>query len=191
MNKYVLIDRYYNFNSPRTIEQQKPNTTMVPFFSDPFFSAPMTDYKLDDVKEIGFVVDWFSKVYGRTLLVGTTVYETHKNYRCKTEFEQYKVDSAMDVPTVIFIHEFDKENILKFKTVDNLFTNKLDDIKHIENKIFCTIRPPKLKKNGKLNKDYDIERKKRFTIPVENVMMSADMRVVKSTTISCTFRNLI
>lgn len=163
----------------------------IPFFGVPFFTTPVTEYKMDDVKELGFVVDWFSKLYGCTLLVGKTVYETHKNYRCKAEFEKYKIDSAMDVPTVVFVHNFDRDRILKFREFDNLLTNRAQEIDGIENRIFCTIRPPKIKKNGKPNKDFDIERKKRFTIPVENVLISSGLRIVKSTTISCTFRDLV
>jgi hypothetical protein len=161
----------------------------VPFFGT-FFTTPLTEYKLDDIKELGIVVEWFSKVYDRTLLVGTTVYETHKNYRCKEEFERYKVDSVISVPTAIFIHNSNTHVMSNFKNIDNLFTNRLDEVSGIQNKILCTIRPPKIKKNGKLGKDYDIERKKRFTIPVENLMISNGMRVVKSTSISCTFRHL-
>lgn len=163
----------------------------VPFFHRPFFSQDLDDYKLDNIKELGFVVDWFSNVFDRTILVGNVVYETHKNYRCKSEFEQYKVDNATRTPTVIFVHDLNKHAILKFKTVENLFINKLDEIEGIENRVLCTFKPPKMKKNGKPAKRYDIERKKRFTIPVDNVMMTNGSRLLKSTVISCTFRDLI
>lgn len=163
----------------------------VPFFTDPFFSKDLNEYKLDDVKELGFVIDWFSNVFERTILVGHVVYETHKNYRCKSEFEKYKEENATMKPTVIFIHGSNRHSMLKFKTMENLFVNKLDEINGIENKILCNFKAPGIKNNGKPAKLYKIERKKRFTIPVEDVMITDGDRLLKSTVISCTFRNLI
>lgn len=162
----------------------------VPFFTNSFFSKDLNEYKLDDVKEIGFVIDWFSNVFERTILVGHIVYETKKNYRCKSEYEKYKEENATIKKTVIFIHKSNKHSILKFKTIENLFVNKLDEVNGIENKILCNFNVPRIKSNGKPAKLYKIERKKRFTIPVDDVMITDGCRLLKSTVISCTFRNL-
>jgi hypothetical protein len=159
-----------------------------PFFS--LFSEDFSTYRLDDIKEVGFVIDWFSNVYDRTILVGHVVYETHKNYRCKKELEQYKINNAMSIPTVIFIHDLNKDALLKFKTVENLFVNKVKEVEDVNYRIICTFKQPKRKRNGKPIKRYDIDRKKRFTIPVDHILITNGKRLVKSTVISCTFRNL-
>lgn len=160
------------------------------FFDEPFFTKPLSDYEIVERKEIGMVVHWFSKVYDRSIFVGEIKYETTKNYRCKAEFEEFKNSNVLSVPTVVFMYTSDTAAMPLFKNMDNLFVNRTDEISKIENKILCRVKTPKLKKNGKPAKHYSIERKKRFTIPITNVMTS-DMRLIGSATLSCTFLDLV
>lgn len=165
---------------------------MEKFFNDTFINEPLENFKTIDIKEIGIELDWFSHVYGRTILVGTLTYESYKNYRCKKEFESKVLSNPLNIPTVIFIHDWDvanKGSIEKFKNPEKLFNGCLDEISNIENKFVFCIKRPKLKKNGKSEKHFNIQRKKRFRINVVNGMCS-DKRIIHSTTISCTFRNL-
>jgi hypothetical protein len=164
---------------------------------DKFFlklaSEPVENLKYADVKEIGMELDWFSHVYGRTMLVGTLMYESYKNYRCKTEFNKRVLGNPLNIPTVIFIHDWTtgshtyNTTLEKFGSFDNLFNNQ--DISEYKNVFIFNIKPPKLKSNGKSEKHFNVQRKKRFRVPVINGM-STDNRVISSTVISCTFRDL-
>lgn len=164
------------------------------FFIDHFLNKDINEFKNADVKEIGIVVDWFSHVFGRTILVGTLSYESYKNYRCKKEFEKNVLANPINKPVVIFIHDWDGNSgqtvANKFGgSFDAIFNHSFDDIKDIETKFLFRIRPPRLKTNGKPHKHFNINRKKRFRIPVVDGLTS-DMRVIGSTIISCTFRDL-
>jgi hypothetical protein len=159
-----------------------------------FVNAPVDKYKYTDVKEIGMEIDWFSHVFGRTIIAGILRYETYKNYRCKKEFNKNVTDNRMDVPTLIFIHDWTTsqhtytKTLDKFGTFQNLFNNN-KDFEQYSNRMIFNIKPPNIKKNGKPDKHFNVQRKKRFRIPVVNGMTSDD-RVIKATTISCTFRNV-
>lgn len=166
---------------------------MEHFFLD-VANIPMEELKYCDVKEIGMELDWFSHVFGRTILVGRLCYESFKNYKCKSEFEENVLDHPLNVPTVIFIHDWHSPDIAnnklaRFGSLENVFNGQFKEIAGIKNRFIFEIVPPKIKKNGKPEKQFNIQRKKRFRIPVMNGMCS-DGRVVKSTVISCTFRDL-
>lgn len=167
---------------------------MEQFFLE-FLGTPVENLKFSDVKEIGMELEWFSHVFGRTILVGTLRYETFKNYKCKTEFERQVLGYQLDVPTVIFIHDWNtpgvdmRGKLERFGTFENLFNGQFDSIKNIKNRFIFEIETPKRKKNGKLEKQFNVQRKKRFRIPVVNGL-SSDGRVIKSSVISCIFRDL-
>jgi hypothetical protein len=166
--------------------------TMEAFFLD-IANIPATELKFSDVKEIGMELDWFSHIFGRTILCGNLTYESYKNYRCKKEFEKNVMVNTTKKPTVIIIHDWACKHgadvAEKFGSLENIFNNKFDDISKIENKLIFRIKPPKLKKNGKPEKHFNINRKKRFRIHVLDGITS-DKRVICSTVISCTFRDL-
>jgi hypothetical protein len=161
------------------------------FFKN-FLDVPVSELKYSDVKEIGIDFDWFSNIYGITILVGKMKYKSFKNYRCKEEFRKNVLSKPLDIPTVIFIHNWENEydidkSLKRFKKVDNLFVGQyLNEISKIKNRMIFQIKPPKLKKNGKPEKQFKIQRKKRFRIDVINGQCS-DNTVIKSTVISCSF----
>lgn len=161
------------------------------FFND-FLDVPTSLLKYNDVKEIGMDFEWFSHIFNVTILVGTVKYKTYKNYRCKEEFKKYILENQLNIPTVIFIHDWHNEETCAetmqlFKNVDNLFIGKYKDvISKIDNKMIFQIKQPRLKKNGKSEKHFNIQRKKRFRINVINGQCS-DNTIIKSTTISCNF----
>lgn len=167
---------------------------MDKFFLDPFLNRPIEDFKHSEVVGMGMVLDWLSHISGRTILVGTLTYESHKNYKSKKEFEEKVLSNPLNKPTVIFIHDWYPHNYMKgvskFKNFDNLFNRHFEEIEKIENRFIFNIKPPEIKKNGKPEKHFNVQRKKPFGIKVVNGM-SSDMRIIDSTTISCTFRDFV
>lgn len=160
----------------------------ISFFTE-LIDIPREELQHADIKEIGMELDWFSHVYGTTILAGTLKYESYKNYRRKDEFNKNVLETPLDIKTMIFIHDWQvcSNTIDKFGTIANLFRNQPCD--EYTNHMVFSIKPPKLKKNGKPEKHFNVQRKKRFRVPVINGLMT-DGRIVKSTIISCTFRNL-
>ena len=159
-----------------------------------FTDVPTTDLRFSDVKELGMDLEWFSHIFGTTILYGKLNYKSFKNYRCKKEFELNVLSKKLDIPTVIFIHDwYDgddyslKKSLEVFKNPKNLFIGQYEKcIENTANRMVFQIKPPKLKKNGKPGKHFNMQRKKRFSINVINGQCS-DNTVIKSTTISCSF----
>ena len=161
-------------------------------FFNSFLDVQTSSLKYSDVKELGMDFEWFSHIYGITILYGKIKYKSFKNYRCKEEFRKNVLSNPLDIPTVIFIHNWDDEHhcktsLQKFKNVENIFVGQYaDQIAGISNRMIFQIKPPKLKKNGKPEKHFNIQRKKRFRINVINGQCS-DNTVIQSTVISCSF----
>lgn len=161
-------------------------------FFNSFLDVPTSSLVYSDVKEIGMDFEWFSHIYGRTILYGKLKYKSFKNYRCKEEFKKRVLANPLDEPTVIFIHNWDndydcKRVLERFKNVENIFVGThADQISKVKNRMIFQIKPPKLKKNGKPEKHFNIQRQKRFRINVINGQCS-DNTVIGSTVISCSF----
>lgn len=161
------------------------------FFNN-FLDVPTSELKYSDVKEFGMDFEWFSHIFGITILYGKLKYKSFKNYRCKKEFREKVLSNVLDIPTVIFIHDWNSEHECKrslerFKKVENIFVGQYaSQIANVKNRMIFQIKPPKLKKNGKPEKHFNIQRKKRFRINVINGQCS-DNTIIKSTVISCSF----
>lgn len=165
-------------------------------FFENFLNQDETNFKLSPVKQFGFEIDLFSRVYGRMIMVGHIVFKADKNYRSKKQFETFREENAVSIPTIIMLFEEDNDVISNMESVDNLFINRFPDIKkkyYVEKsiKMFGYVRDPKRRKNGKPGRSYKIHRKKRFIIPITDLIYMDDNEEFKycnSTTIHCTFR---
>jgi hypothetical protein len=130
------------------------------------------------------------------VMVGHIVFKATKNYRSKKQFEKFREENIISVPTVIMLFEEDNYIISNMESIDNMFINKFDEIKEkylLESsmKMFGYVRSPKLRKNGKPGRSYKVQRRKRFIIPITDLIYQDDDNVFKccsATSIHCTFR---
>lgn len=161
-------------------------------FFDDFLVPPPTDFSLSTMKQVGFEIDEFSRVYGRMLLTGHVIYKAGKNYRSKQQFEEFKVNNTINIPSTIVLFEESNDVLSNFKNINNMFINKYDTImaKYNTIKMFGYVKAPRPRKNGKLGRSYKIQRKERFIIPVVNLLYKDDnnLNYCSPLSIHCTFR---
>lgn len=162
-------------------------------FFECFLCRDDSDYSTSNVKQFGFEIDYFSRVYGRMLLVGRIAYKAEKNYRSKAHFENFKKDNLVSVPTTIMLVEEPDSVVENVRTIQNMFINRFDEIheKYSDIQMFGYVKEPKQRKNGKPGRAYKVCRNKRFIIPVSNIIYKDQdglLRHCSSTAIHCTFR---
>lgn len=165
-------------------------------FFNLFLEKDATEFELSQIKQFGLEIDYFSRVYGRMLMVGHVVYKTNKNYRSKQQFETFRANNTISIPTIIMLFEESDHVIANMESIDNLFINKFEEIKKkylVNNaiKMFGYVKMPKRKKNGKQGRSYKVNRNKRFVIPIDSLIYVDDDNNTKYctlTSIHCTFR---
>lgn len=163
-------------------------------FFNIFLNNDTTNFTQSHVKQFGFEIDYFSRVYGRMVMVGQIVYKANKNYRSKLQFEQFREQNTISIPAVIMLFEESDYVISNLESIENMFINKFDDIKekYFEGsiKMFGYVKAPKLRKNGKVGRSYKIHRSKRFIISVTDMMFQdqeSNFKYCNTTSVHCTF----
>jgi hypothetical protein len=165
-------------------------------FFNIFLKKDDTEFSISPVKQFGFEIDEFSRVYGRMVITGHVVFKANKNYRSKDQFENFIKENTVNIPTVIMLFEEENYVISKMKNVNNMFINKFDSIKEKymgegSIKMFGYVKQPKPRKNGKPGRAYKIQRKERFFIPITRLIYQDDdnsFKYCSPLTIRCTFR---
>jgi hypothetical protein len=164
-------------------------------FFDTFLKQDTSAFTQSNVKQFGFEIDYFSRVYGRMLMVGNISYQANKNYRSKHQFEQFRKDNTISIPAVVLLFEESDYVISNIESIDNLFINKFDEIKEKycnsnAIKMFGYVKKPKVRKNGKSGRSYKIHRCKRFIIPITYLLYEdnkSNNKFCDTTAIHCTF----
>jgi hypothetical protein len=148
------------------------------------------------VKQIGLEIDWFSNLYGRSILTGHVVYESEKNYRSKVMFNEFKIENKVSKPCTVILFEDDLDLELlcsTFGNFGNFFIGCEQEIieKYSSYIMIGILKVPKKKRNGKEGRTYKVLRKKRFFIDVAKcIIVEGDTkRFVDPVLISCTFRD--
>lgn len=164
-------------------------------FFNIFLNNDDSKYKQSTIKQFGFEIDYFSRIYGRMIMVGHVVYKADKNYRSKKQFEDFRHDNNISIPAVVLLFEEPNHIISNVESIDNMFINKTDEIreKYFNDAIilFGYIKRPKVRKNGKVGKPFKVYRRKRFIIPITDLLYRDDdmsLNYCNTTTIHCTFR---
>lgn len=165
-------------------------------FLNIFLEQDTCNFTQSNVKQFGFEIDYFSRVYGRMVMVGHIVYQANKNYRSKLQFETFRKENTISIPAVILLFEESDYVISNLESIDNMFINKFKDMKdnYFEPsaiKMFGYVKSAKLRKNGKPGRAYKVHRRKRFIIPITDLMYKdgeSDHKYCNTTAIHCTFR---
>ena len=70
-------------------------------------------------------LEWFSCVYGRTILSGTTDYISKKNYRSNVEFQNFKKTNLTEKKLLVVLLNRDVENVSQsFHDLPSLFMSQ-------------------------------------------------------------------
>ena len=165
-------------------------------FFNIFLEQSDNNFSLSPVKQFGFEIDEFSRVYGRIIMTGHIVYKPEKNYRSKKQFEEFKEKNMVDIPAVFMLFEEENHVISEMQNINNLFINKFDEIKekYMNNNsmiMFGYVKPAKMRKNGKPGRAFKVHRQNRFIIPVENIFyrdIDNSFKYCSQIVFHCTFR---
>lgn len=163
------------------------------WFQD-FAESPACMYDPEPVRQYGFEIDWFSRVYNRTLLVGTLVYQCRKNFRLREDFEKHVEQNRVEIPGSIVLKEGHLSAMRCFQSYENYMVQRAEQIErcYSEFKMIAEVRSPQPRKNGKAGRYFKILRRKRFFINIENGMvrhLGQEPLFTGRTTIACTFRD--
>lgn len=140
-----------------------------------------TEFKYKNIRRVGFEIDWFSKVNGRTLLSGHVVFQSPKNFRCKSTFEKFLRENTTNIPATIVLLEED-HSVKNFGTIQNFFVRRENEL-YSNYVMFGKIKTKK--------KSFRVLRKKRFMIGVTDAILNdrGEHLYTKNLQIACTFRD--
>lgn len=149
---------------------------------DSLINENIDNFKYKNIKRIGFEINWFSHVNGRTLLSGTVTYETVKNFRCPDALKKFLDNNTFNIPATIVLVDENQHSIDDFETTENFFIQKENEL---ETDYLC-FGVIKNKKRG-----FRICRKKQFIINASRCInkIHNQYRFIKNLQIACTFAN--
>lgn len=166
-------------------------------FFNQFLELNDSEFLNSQTKQLGVEIDYFSRIYGMMLIVGHVTYNSVKNYRSKSQFNNFVSENTVDIPVVIMLFELADENVSIIESIDNMFINRYSEIdetyfksEHI--KMFGYLKPARRRKNGKKGKSFKVHRGKKFVIHTNDLIYKdCDNKFyyAATPTLNCTFRS--